>query len=656
MFHKIYSLLILVFFVSCSPKQTISDQKNNLPIYSKGIKPVISTDMPFTTSSTKAVAKLYKGSSASVNGVFISKDGLFLTNYSSVLEYLASASEPGNSLFKKGIVASSTSDEIPLEGISLMIEIEQKDVTEAVRKEITELSPNAEIYQSVQRQKNLIINERRGERTDLLVEIQDSYSGLNNIMTVYQILDDIRLVFAPPLNIDETNSNSSAHLLNEITDEYALLRAYKPSENTPYSPVSYFPLNSDAPIKASSLTAFGFPAQTYRLESSRAIQFYNEQLNPTVISSFEIFLSKEDTLATIDSIYSLKSIANRFNIAQKVQYFKTAQNLIADYNVIQQKKVEEQEFLSWVESDSTLPLVYPQLLRYIDQAFNIAEQTSDIYFTSDYFINFSFLDNLASVYRTYISNKENIKTQTGLDSLRTITLQTHQELLSQANIGAELFMLKQFLVSFGAVQEKQKPLILFDLFGSSSNNDLKTSSIRFVDQNATSSFLLDINKAIEALSSGSLFDDPLFALLDEILFTQESTRQSYSLHYTYLYPAQQVYTKARLEQGSSDGIKPDANTSLAFNVGSLNVDKTGVDNSFFYTTNDFSGKTSGSAILNSEGELVGVVTDEVNNSILGNYVYNKKTSFLKALRVTSIIEELRNTSGTETLLKELGQE
>lgn len=655
MFNKIYPLVILTFFVSCSQTQKISDQENNTSVYSQGIKPVISSDFPFPISSTQGVAKLYKGNSASVNGVFISEDGLFITNYSSILEYVASNSEVGKSLFKNGLIASSRNQEIPLEGISLMIEVEQKDVTEEVRKEITELSPNSEIYQSIQRQKNLLINERKGNRTDLLVEVQDSYSGLNHIMAVYEIIDDVRLVFAPSLNIDETNAHFSNHILGEITGEYAILRAYKASENIPYSPQHFFSVTNQMQEESSSLTAFGFPAQTYRLETSRAIRFYNEQLNPTVISSFEIFLKKEDTLATIDNTYSLKSVSNRFNIAQNVEYFKTVQRLIAEYDVIQKKAAEEQKFLDWVENDTTLPITYLQLLGFIDQAFDIAEQTSDIYFTSNYFNNFSFLDNLASIYRSYISNRGSIRTQAELDSLNSVTLQTHRELLSRTNAGAELFMLKHFLISFATVQEKQKPLILFDLFSGTAGDDLEAFSIRFVDQIAPESFLLDLTKAQKTLSSNSFFEDPLFALLDEILFTQESSQQSYLLHYAYLYPAQQVYTRARLEQKSQTEINPDANTSLAFNIGGLNTNKTTVDNSFFYTTNDFSGKTPGSAILNSEGKLIGLVSDDINTSILGNYVYSKEASFLKALRISSIIEEIKNTLGTAALLEELSE-
>ncbi|GAB5410127.1 MAG: hypothetical protein BalsKO_24920 [Balneolaceae bacterium] len=633
----------------------IADSEANTPKYSQGIKPVISSDFPFKTTSAQGVAKLYKGNSVSVNGVFVSNDGLFLTNYSSILEYISASSEPGNSLFQKGLIASSKSDEVLLEGIALMIEVEQKDVTKEVQKEITELSPNSEIYQSIQRQKNLLINERRGERTDLLVEIQDSYSGLNHIMTVYEVINDVRLVFAPALDINETNAHSSQHILNEITDEFVLLRAYNSSENTPYSPGHFFPLTRQLPEKATSLTALGFPSKTYRLETSRAIRFYNEQLNPTVLSSFEIFLKKEDTLATIDNNFSLKSIPNRFSLAQNVQFFRTAQDLIAEYDIVLTKQTEEQEFLSWIESDTTLPETYPLLFNFIDQAYDIAEQTSDIYFTSNYFNNFSFLDNLASVYRSYLENQTTAESEKELDSLKVVTLETHQELLSQTNIGAELFMLKRFLISFANVQEKQKPLILFDLFSGTAGTDLEAFSIRFVDEIAPTSFLLDLNRAQETLSSGSFFDDPLFALLDEILFTQESSQQSYLLHYAYLYPAQQVYTEARLERSSSKKITPDANTSLAFNVGVLDPSKTSLSNSFFYTTNDFSGKTPGTAILNSEGELVGLVSDEINNSILGNYVYNKDASFLKALRVSSIIEEILNTSDTDTLLEELGQ-
>ena len=102
-------------------------------------------------------------------------------------------------------------------------------------------------------------------------------------------------------------------------------------------------------------------------------------------------------------------------------------------------------------------------------------------------------------------------------------------------------------------------------------------------------------------------------------------------------------------------VNSDANMSLSFNVGSLNPYKESLDDSFTYTTNDFSGKAPGNALLNTDGELLGMITDEINESILGNYLYRKNTSFVKSLRISSILNELRNSPDAAYLLEEIGQ-
>lgn len=170
-------LLIYIIFLGwgCSSSNNSVELDSSSPVYNKGIRPVSSGELPMTSSSNHGVAKLYKGNSNSGSGIFISEEGLFLTNYSAIIDFIAS--EKDIDFLSSGFHAKSNGAEIPLQGISLLVEIEQTDVTDDVQKNITELSPNYEIYRSIQEQKTRLINERRGERNDLFVEIKDLYSA-----------------------------------------------------------------------------------------------------------------------------------------------------------------------------------------------------------------------------------------------------------------------------------------------------------------------------------------------------------------------------------------------------------------------------------------------------------------------------------------------
>ncbi|MBO6522624.1 MAG: S46 family peptidase [Balneolaceae bacterium] len=642
-------LLIYIIFLGwgCSSSNNSVELDSSSPVYNKGIRPVSSGELPMTSSSNHGVAKLYKGNSNSGSGIFISEEGLFLTNYSAIIDFIAS--EKDIDFLSSGFHAKSNGAEIPLQGISLLVEIEQTDVTDDVQKNITELSPNYEIYRSIQEQKTRLINERRGERNDLFVEIKDLYSGNRQIMTVYQIVQDIRLAFAPSVNLIASDISDSKTLLTNLSDEYVILRAYSSQPSSPFNPEFFFPISDQQPELNDELISFGFPGKTYRLESSRAINFYHTRLNPYINSFFDMYIEKEDSLASLDEIYALRSFANRYSVKQNLSFFETAQSMISTRSIIEQKESAEEQLIEAITNDTTIAELNSEIFTYINQAYDIAEQTADILYSTSYFRSVSTLDDLANIFSTY-SNEENPSQE-----LIQNTLSSQEQFLSRINIEAELNLLKKAIPIFKTIPEDQQPLMIFDLFAGSESIDIGTLSSEYVNEVLVNSFLFDLEQAQQVLESGSLNQDPLYNFLEEIAFSFETAQQNYFRHYTYLFPAQQVFTRLKMNTNFSGITKPDSDAFLSFNKGSLHP-RSDKYSEFFYTTHDFSGKAQGTAILNSEGQLLGMVTEEVNHSILGNYIYTEESSFLKVLRISSILEEIEMINESDLLLQELAPE
>ncbi len=624
--------------------------------YNEGIAPIYQNGFPFDEATVGGVAKLYKGNSHTNNGLFISEEGLFLTNYSAVLEYLsATGSQQNENIFEEGFTAGSKENEIPINGLALLVEIEQIDVTEQVQRNITELSSNTEIYESIRNEKAQLINEKRGSRTDILVEIKDSFSGNRQIMTVYSIIRDVRLVFAPSLSINSENAKDSDYLLSAIQSEFAILRAYSAEDgsligfredNIPYTPSYHFQISGKEPKSTTSLTAFGFPNATYRLETARAIQFYYRSVNPYIVSSLDIYLEKEDSLSALDPTRSLASIANRYSVAQNLVFYNQVQSGILENDLLQIINTQDQSYLDWVVSDTTLPPAYGEVFGYINQAYDIAEQTSNLLYITRYFSNFSLLDNLIIGYQQFLNRTENSRIT------ESAVLQNHQQLLSQIDVNAELEMLKKFLVQMKSLPEDQQPLIIFDLFYDAEPDQIPALIDEYVDNEFLSSFLFDPEKAASVLRNYQFVSDPLYMLLEEIAFSNETAQQNFIRHYAYLFPAQQIFIKAQIER-SENSLQPDANTTLSYNLGSFNKKKRVNDESLFYTTNDFSGKAPGAVILDSEGKFIGMVTEEISESVIGHYVYSRDASYLLALKSSYIIKQLEAGTESQAILSEL---
>lgn len=639
----LFILFISILLGGCSSVKNSSDNASETPLYSRGIQPFSSS--PFPDSLSLGLAKLYKGNNASGSGIFVSEDGLFLTNYSAILDFISSGDNPD--IFQTGFIATSKTDEVRLQGISLLVEIEQTDVTDEVQKNVTELSPNNEIYRSIQEQKNRLLNERRGSKPDLFVEIKDLYSVNRQVMFVYKIIRDVRLVFAPSVTINSLESNE---LESKLENEYVVLRAYDgDNASTPYQSGFHFKLNESPITVDDELISLGFPGKTYRLETSRAIEFYHTKLNPYIVSFFDIYLNKEDSLAKLDDLYALRSASNRYSVSQNLSFFQTAQEMISGRNVISIKKTNEDRLLKEIKADSTLPPSYVDLFSRIDQAYDIAAQTADILYSTNYFNTLSSLDNLATLYRNYV---EQAATSGSKEQLISQTITSHSQMLQQINSGAELDMLKKFIPVFKSIPQDQQPLMLFDLFTEADPDEIESLSAVYVKEQLASSFLFDTELALQTLNDDAIFDDLLFNLLEEIAFSFETAQQNFLRHYAYLFPAQQILTRVKMNSDASKVLSPDSDLFLSYNIGSLHP-RTDSNSDFFYTTNDFSGKAPGTAIINSDGSLLGIVGEELGESILGNYIYVKEASYLKAIRTSAILDEIKNTEGTAGLVQEL---
>lgn len=72
------------------------------------------------------------------------------------------------------------------------------------------------------------------------------------------------------------------------------------------------------------------------------------------------------------------------------------------------------------------------------------------------------------------------------------------------------------------------------------------------------------------------------------------------------------------------------------------------------STCDIIGGSSGSPVLNTRAELVGVIFDENIHSLAGEYNYSEERARAIALDIRAIREVLKKIYKADTLLSELG--
>jgi hypothetical protein len=321
----------------------------------------IDSDLANSQEFSTSVAKVYRGNGFTQSGAFISSDGLFVTNFPIALEYFATTTQSDLAWLTDGFLANELPTELILPGVSLMIEVEQRDISHEYNSKITDISSNAEIAQIKQSVTQEIVQTERSNTPELVVQINELFNGQRFILSKYKVINDVRLVFAPATGILSEDIANTNDLVSKVEDLPVVLRAY--SDNQPFTPLSYFNLNTSQ-TDFENTNVIGFPERSFRLDPHHALKFYNESTNPNIIQAYSAFLSKEERISWKNSQYAHQSIANRVNIKQNLNYYQSVQNSFQDDSIFSRKKNFDDELLDAIQMDSLSNVKYGCLFHF----------------------------------------------------------------------------------------------------------------------------------------------------------------------------------------------------------------------------------------------------------------------------------------------------
>ncbi len=649
------SIFILLAFVlaGCSGSRTLF---NDAELRSSASPMDIYIDSDSSMNGTPTyVAKVLRGNGFIQSGVFISSNGLFATNFSVALEYFSSSNSASVEWLTDGFLSDADNPELPLPGISFMIEVEQIDVTDQYNSRITENSSNREIALMKQSLTQQIIENEKAESPELVFQINELFNGDRFILSKYQIIRDVRLVFAPGTGITSETITDSKDILSKTENLPVFLRAYVSEngnsvpysdKNVPFAPKEYLEVEQSTPDIAKA-QVLGFPEQSFRLEPYQALQFYNQSTNPNIIRAYSAFQAKEERKSWKDPLYAHRSIANRIYVQKNINYYERVQSSFETDSILFKKSQFDADLRLRIESDSTLSDKYLVIFEYLKEAYEIAGRQGESFYASSYFLALSQLDEFARIVREYLNSTSNNS------AMRLENLANNQRLLlERTDIQEELLLLADFILIFNNLPESQIPFTIQDIFDENPDlnpNELAEFTLESFGDNTA---LFDSTKLLQSIESNSLSDDPLFALLDELIFAQEMSRNNQSIFIAYAQPVRQVYADAIRTVLDSPLINSDANGILRVNDGAV-IDSgspSELEGLFNFTIKAF-----GSAVINENGALIGILGGGLTPDITNNYLFNNKPSSYPVIGLSSYIQQIEDLDPASYLLQELNK-
>jgi len=290
---------------------------------------------------------------------FVSSEGLILTNHHVAFGAIQRASSKEKDYIQNGFLAGTRAEEIPAQGYTADVLLGYEDITAKILGVLKPGLTYRQKYDALDKALKELIAQAEKEGKDLRCTIAGMYSGNQYYMFKYKRLKDIRLVYAPPLDLGNFGGEVDNWMWPRHTCDFSFLRAYVSkdgsgadysSENVPYWPKSIIKISMDG-VKPDDFTfVMGYPGVTYR-------NYTLAELQSDMTAMAKRIKDFQDNIAFFEN-------AGRDNKEVEIRYANRVRGLsngmknfqgklegLQKYALIEKKKVLEKSFLDWVNQD-----------------------------------------------------------------------------------------------------------------------------------------------------------------------------------------------------------------------------------------------------------------------------------------------------------------
>lgn len=292
-------------------------------------------------------------------GEFVSQEGLVLTNHHVAYGAIQRASSKEKDYISDGFLARTRGEEIPAQGYQAGVLLGYEDVTAKVNAYFKPKMTPRQRYDAFDKaQKDLIAaGEKAG--TDLRCTLASMYSGNAYYLYTFKQIRDVRLVYAPPLDLGNFGGETDNWMWPRHTCDFSFLRAYvapdgtaadySPS-NVPYKPKVWLKVSLDGFKEGDFTFVMGYPGRTYRNYALAELKADQENMAKRVkdvqdLIGFYEAAGKADKEVEIRYAGLVKGLYNGLkNYQGKLEGF-------VKYDLAAKKAAQEKELLDWIAAD-----------------------------------------------------------------------------------------------------------------------------------------------------------------------------------------------------------------------------------------------------------------------------------------------------------------
>lgn len=306
-------------------------------------------------SLTDAIVRFGNG----CTGGLVSDKGLIITNHHCGNSYIQKHSSVEHDYLTNGFVARAMNEELPNEDLTVTFLRRMEDVTDRVLAGVNDDCNKAERTKLVKANISTIVAEAKKDN-HYEATVESFYYGNQYFLFVYEVFSDVRLVFAPPAGIGDFGAEEDNWTWPRHTGDFSLFRVYansknKPAaystDNVPYKPEYHFRVSTEGVKEGDPTMVLGYPAATTQYVPSFHIEMLRDLIYPKFVEIRDAKLDVINRYVEDDIQVRIQYAAKHSAIANSWKRWKGELKGFESLNAVELKRDYESRFNEWVARD-----------------------------------------------------------------------------------------------------------------------------------------------------------------------------------------------------------------------------------------------------------------------------------------------------------------
>ena len=586
-------------------------------------------------------------------GEIISPNGLLVTNHHCGYSSIQKLSSVEHDYLNNGYWAMNLDEELPCEGLTVTFVESMTDVTKDIEKaRKTAAKKGMDADSTVQAAIDRLVEKAVAENPHCDARVKSFYNNNAYYLIVTKTFKDIRFVGAPPSSIGKFGADTDNWMWPRHTGDFSMFRVYadkdnNPAEysedNVPFTPKRHLAISLKGIQEGDYTMIIGFPGTTNRYMAASELEMTRDINNAISIyvRGERQKIIMEDMLA--DPKVKIQYASKYAGSSNGWKKWIGMNESFAKLGIIERKKAEEAEFTEWVNAKQSRKEAYGKALEKINSA--VAQMSGANY-----------------VYRYF------------METIGQIEL---VQIASIAGAGAPQEAIDNFFKDYSLSTDRKVAERMIEIYKDNVDTTYwlpifkEYGTEELVNRMYSESCFTSPEK-IAAADEETVKNDIATRIVSELQTTIIPVVAQIDDVYDQYYEGKKEYTAGLLEMKNGEPIYPDANLTMRLTYGSVKsysprdavlynyyttldgvMEKEDPDNwefvvpeklkelydakdfgryamevngetkmpVAFISNNDITGGNSGSPIMNSKGELIGLAFDGNWEAMSGDIIF-----------------------------------